>query len=823
MTRLFFATMVSLMLSLCAFAASAAPYAVKGTAIDPDSIPEGYATVKIYSSADTVKPVAMGVTKADGTFNQSLRSPGDYRLLLIAVGKELTSREFNVSATDPVADLGTIIIRNADNLLGEVVVEAQRPLVSIEIDRIGYDVQGDIESKTSMLNETLNKVPLVSVDPDGTIRVKGSTDFKIYKNGRPNNSYSRNAKDIFKSLPASMIQKIEVITEPGAREDAEGVSAILNIITVKNAVTKGVMGNVNTYVGTNNGVPNLNLWMSGQYDKFSFSLYGGSNYSSRHSRKFRSETETEYTQTGNSLLSENSGSGKGMFGYWGLESSLDLSKHHLITFEFGGYLMSSSNDSHGLTRMLDAQGNELYRYSTLSSTDPNNWNDINGSLNYQYTTDREGESIVLSYRMSSNRTSDETETEYTDAINLPMQYTGINSESKEQGSEHTIQIDWTRPINKHNTFDIGGKYIYRDNHSNSTREYIGLNTTHSDFKHITQVGALFADYRLNIGKFGARAGIRYEYSHLAAKFPDGSEDPFSADLNDWVPNAGLIFNPNHRNSFKLSFGLRIQRPGITYLNPAVNTTPNSTSQGNPDLSSVRLNSFSLDYNYMAAKVSASLSAHYIFANNEIISVQSTIGDHTYSGYENAGRRRGASFSGYINWRMTSKTSFMLNGGLSYVHIENPSLRQKNKGWGSNIYGNFSQKLPWKLNFSVYGMCFTSAPGIQSVFRAAGWSSVYYGINLRRSFLKEDRLSVSLSLQNPIHSKNPGYISKSWSDNMMSRNRSYSYNVTNASINIAYRFGSFNTQVKKTNKSISNDDVVGGSSNQSDSGSQGGGN
>ena len=95
-----------------------------------------------------------------------------------------------------------------------------------------------------MLDETLNKVPLVSVDPDGTIKVNGSTSFKIYKNGRPNNSYSNNAKEIFKALPASMIQKIEVITDPGAREDAEGTTAILNIITVKNVITKGAMGNV---------------------------------------------------------------------------------------------------------------------------------------------------------------------------------------------------------------------------------------------------------------------------------------------------------------------------------------------------------------------------------------------------------------------------------------------------------------------------------------------------------------------------------------------------------------------------------------------------
>ena len=92
-------------------------------------------------------------------------------------------------------------VSNDDKMLGEITVTAVRPVVTKEIDRIGYDVQADDESKTSTLEEMLRKVPLVSVDTDGTITVKGSSDFKIYKNGRPNNSFTKNAKDIFKAIP----------------------------------------------------------------------------------------------------------------------------------------------------------------------------------------------------------------------------------------------------------------------------------------------------------------------------------------------------------------------------------------------------------------------------------------------------------------------------------------------------------------------------------------------------------------------------------------------------------------------------------------------
>ncbi len=812
MSRFNTRSIILFILLFIATAANARSFAVKGIAIDSDGEPEIYATVRIFQQNDSVKPVSMGVTGNDGAFSCTLKNAGAYRLILVSVGKSPSVRDFEVTAANPVATLDTIVTHIDDNILGEVVVEAARPLVSVEIDRISYDVTSDTESKTSMLDETLNKVPLVSVDPDGTIKVNGSTSFKIYKNGRPNNSYSNNAKEIFKALPASMIQKIEVITDPGAREDAEGTTAILNIITVKNVITKGAMGNVGLGYNSRTDAPMPSLWMSAQYDKLSLSIYGGGSITTRGtSSKSRSESETKYLQTGNSLLSESESDRKSVMGYWGLESSLDLDKYNLFTFEFGGFLSSGNSISNSSTTMLDAEGNKLYSYRTIGKTHPQRWTDLNGSFNYQRSTDREGEAIILSYRISGTLNKSISETDYTDTENVPMQYTGIHADNREDGLEHTVQLDWTRPINKANSFDIGGKFIYRDNHSNTTREYVGLNTDYSDFKHITQISALFADYRLNLGKFGARAGVRYEYSHLSAKFLDGSADPFSANLNDWVPNASVMYNINQRNSLKLSFGSRIQRPGIYYLNPAVNTSPNETSEGNPDLSSVRQNSLGLNYNLMGAKVSVSLNSDFNFADNEIISVAHAVGDHTYSGYANAGRRRSVSIGGYISWRPTAKTSLMINARANYTYVKNPYSGEKSSGWGQMIFGNLSQRLPWKMHISVFGSYWVSAPSLYSRMDAYGLSNINWGLNLRRSFLKEDRLSVGMSISNPIRTHNPGYISKSWNNGMTSRSRSYQYRMTTFGISVSYRFGSLNTSVKKVKKSISNDDVVGGSS------------
>jgi hypothetical protein len=816
-----FKIIISLSLLIAgALSAAAADFKVKGTVTDSVGEPEMYATVKIFTLTDSIKPVSTGVTNDKGLFDRPLKAAGKYRINIYSVGKAPLDKTFEVTASRPVANLGTLMTRVSDNELATVEVVATKPLVSLEVDRIGYDVQADEESKTSMLDELLRKVPMVSVDADGTIKINGSTDFKIYKNGRPNNSYSRNAKEIFKSLPANMIEKIEVITEPGAREDAEGVSAILNIVTMKNTVTKGAMGNISLRYATPSYFPTPNVWLQAQYDKFAMSFYGGLSYANRKQTKSNSESETVYEQTGDILKSESDSRGHNIFGYYGLEGSWEPDTLNLVTFEFGGYNSSSKTYGNSSTRMFNSAGERLYYYNTRRTSGPSGWGDINGSVNYQRSTSTKGESIILSYRLSSDLSNSESTNEYTDYDVLPVPYTGIYSKTKSTGMEHTLQIDWTRPFAKHHTFDIGGKYIHRDNHSKDTYNYFNYRDEFSNFKHITNIGAIFADYRLNLGKFGARAGIRYEFSRLSAKFLDGKEEPFSSNLSDWVPNVGLIFNPNVSNSLKLSFGSRIQRPGIHYLNPAVNTSPNSTSFGNPDLESVRKNSLTLQYNYMKSKFNLGLTANYGFSSNDIIGVQTVDGNHTTSTYENGGKMKNFSARVYVNWRPTTKTSVMLNGGANYNYIFNPNTLEKAHGWGQMVFGRIAQTIPYDINLSLWFNSYISPKGLNSKFRASWWwNGAYTGLTATRNFLKEKRLSVQLSVSNPIRIKDPRYINTSWADGYHSRSLTHINYFTNFSCSVSYRFGKMTTSVKKVNKSIQNDDVMGGNSG----GGNGGGN
>ena len=161
-----------------------------------------------------------------------------------------------------------------EQLLEGVTVKAQRQLVKTEIDRIGYDVQGDEEAKTENVLELLKKVPLVTVDGEDNILVRGNAQYKIYKNGHYDPSLSKNAKEIFRSMPANMVKRVEVITDPGAREDAEGVNAVLNIVMMDNSKMDGVTGTV-TGGYTSLEHPNLNTFLTTQLGKAIISIdYG---------------------------------------------------------------------------------------------------------------------------------------------------------------------------------------------------------------------------------------------------------------------------------------------------------------------------------------------------------------------------------------------------------------------------------------------------------------------------------------------------------------------------------------------------------------------
>ena len=724
-------------------------------------------------------------------------------LLLVVEGGTLAAQNQLQTQSDSSRVQRDSITWNQE--LEGVEIKAQRQLIKQEVDRIGYDVQADDESKTQTVLDMLRKVPMVTVDGQDNILVKGNSNFKIYKNGHYDPNLSKNAKEVLKAMPASMVRRIEVITDPGAREDAEGVDAILNIVMVDGSKLDGLTGVVSaTYTSLNH--PNLYTSLTGQMGKLLLSVdYGYGGMSSKETENSQ-DTERTFLETGNRLLAHSDGSNPGGIHYANLNASYDLDSLNLLSASFGGYFYKLNVQGDGWTKMSNSAARPLYSFSNhywMPGYSHSSWN---GRLDYEHRTRRKGERLTLSYMLALTRQHTDQENTYDDLVNVPFAYTNSLQTERERFTEHTLQADWLRPLGKGHQIEIGAKYIDRNNNSHNTQDFYGsMPTTENRFEHTTRVLAGYADYIYNAEKWSARAGLRYEYSYMRGSYPDGTNAAFSHRLNDWVPQASLKYQLTPSQSLKLNYTTSINRPGISYLNPAVSTSPNVVQQGNPLLVSSHSQSLSLIYMYIGQRLTLQLAPSYRFSNGGIAAIQTAQGDVRYLTYDNVQRYRRASFEQYVQWKPFDGTTLVINNNLRYEHYANPNLDYRNHGWSDNYYANLSQQLPWKLRLylMVYGKIGHSPTSIYYM------QHTYYGYyaSLQRSFLKGDRLTVRIGANNPFNkhiTSSAETVNGDYRDFQTSWNRGRSF-----SISLTWRFGSLKASVKKTEHSIENDDVVGG--------------
>ena len=793
----------------CIFGACAvqalAQYAVSGVVADTTGTGEAYATIRIYNQADSTKAIRLGTTDDSGAFMQQLPEAGKYTINISSVGKTPLRHNFEVTKSKPTASLGTLTLHDASTTLGEVQVVAQRPLVKTEIDRLSYDIQADEDSKTNTIFEMLKKVPRVTVDGEENIKVDGSSDFKIFKNGRPNSSWSRNPKEVLKSIPASMIKRIEVITEPGAKYDAEGVSGILNIITMDDTSMGGVLGSIGGSVNQN-GSTNLYTYLTTQTGKLTTTFNYGYNYMSEGQSSSHSETYRIFKDTGSEILDRNQARNHGYVHYGNIESSLDIDTLNLVTLSFGGYYYNFNVNSLSANTMRDAAGNPIYGYSSHYFSPQYSYFDFNGKLDYQHLTHRKDEAITFSYLLSTTNQTQKWQTDYNDITGaFPIGYEHKFADDRLKFYEHTFQFDWTRPFAGGHKLETGAKYILRINNSKTyqTFDIASLNDT-TDFHHTTHVGALYGEYSFNSTRWGARAGLRYEIARMGASYPDGSQPAFHSTLNDLVPTLSASYKLNDANTLKLNYASRIARPGIAYLNPAIIGNAYNVRQGNPSLKSARSHSISLDYTFIKPKLVLNVALNHRFSNGLIQSVVTTKDNVVYYTYDNVGKYRNSSLHAYAQWTITPTTQLMINADMGNIHYRNDQLNLTNDKWYFGAFGNVNQQLPWKLRVSAY-------------FNRMDWgfSDVYtryparyfYGFSLQRSFLKEDRLTVRLQANNPFSGKYDVGESHTVNGDVLGYAKTWQH-TRNFYFSISYRFGSLKAQVKKTAKTIENDDLQG---------------
>lgn len=789
----------SLVLSLTSLAA-----VVKGVVWNSsENVSEPYATVWVYASTDTVTPVKTLAADEDGGFSVTL-TKGKYRITATSVGNAPASKE--VTVEDKTVDIGRLELKTADNELAAVTVVAQRPVVKREVDRLTYDVQADQDSKSQDLLEFLRKVPMVTVDGEGNIKVKGSSNFKIYKNGRPNKSFSRNAKELFEAIPANVIKRIEVITNPGAREDAEGTSVILNIVTADDVSTRGVMGTASIYShSANDFLPMPNLYLTAQYDKFTISGWGGMWHSGRGNSRNTAKAEGVYQSSGIIRRGESSSSSKNTGGYGGLEASLEIDSLNLITADMNLYGYGSKSNSSSVEQMLAPDNSLLWEYRSAAFAHyPGGLNGLDGSLNYQRLTRKKGESITASWRTSYERSQSRTTTEYYDVTGTTFPYSAIDADQRSNSFENVGQIDWERPFGSKIIMNLGAKYTNRFGHSRSTMDYVGESTVDTDFEHTTHVAAGYVDWRGTFGNLGLRAGLRYEWSRLGAHYPIGDHNDYHSDFNDLCPTLGLNWKASDCSSFNLSYQKSINRPSISMLDPTVDRTPLQVTSGNPNLTTVTNNTLTAEYALIKQRVYLQAATSYTIQPNCFGNDIRVVDNVIYVTNSNNQYSSSVDLSLYFQWSPFEKTRLSWNfwGGLS--HASAPNGLKANR-WNHSQWLQVQQTLPWNLRLSVSGS-YSSGWDANLYSYDTFYPAFFYNLSLQRSFLKDDRLTVRIAANNFCGPSTRTYANHTINMDFLSTTRTKGYRRSGIMFSISYRFGSLNTAVKKVRTNNTGSDV-----------------
>lgn len=689
--------------------------------------------------------------------------------------------------------------------LDEVKVLATRKLVKVGSGKLTYDVADDKEAKASSVFDILRKVPLVTIDGQDNILVKGNSAYKIYRNGHLDPTLSSiSAKDILKAIPASTIRQIEVITEPGAKYDAEGTSAVLNIITSSNSLIKGATGMLSSSIN-NNGTNRSSAYTATSIGKTTVSAnYAFTQFPTKENES--SIHSSVLYRNGQVLDMLRQSQSRGNAHYMNIAASCDIDSLNLLSFSAGGYFLSYKTNSMSSYNRYDDLNDLLYSYDEYNHNPRNRYNNYNMRMDYQHKMRKPGNVFMLSYMLNGTQNKVDNNIVYSNRFNMPMDYTTYSRYVKNNNIEHTIQFDYTTRVDKHNTLDLGLKYIYRLSKNTTEQDYSGKETAVSSFfNHSTNIAASYVEWTAQYGKWNLRPGMRYEFSRLKGSYPKGDGTPYSCNLNDLVPSVNILYKLNDTNTIQYNYAMSINRPGINYLNPAVIIQPESRTYGNTNLKSSRSSQMALTWTKITGKITNQMILAYGFTNNFLTNVDNVTDNIRSTTYANALHVRMASFMDFLQWTPTTKTRISVNSTLGWMKDYFPEQGIYNKGLYGNFSGNIFQKLFWNLLLNVGGGA-SFGHNLSGLYgRTANYHSDY--LSLQKSFLKDDKLTISLWTVCPFerHRAQTQYTTQGeYTGFTRTVNVSRQFGVR-----LSLKFGKSKIEVKKTGTNLDNTDVVGG--------------
>ena len=704
------------------------------------------------------------MTDDKGEFSISV-FPGTYDVKIEFLGfKPLTLANKTITAN---TNLGSITISEDNQVLDEVIVTVEKPLVEIKLDKKVYNVADDKTIKGGTASDVLDNVPSLAVDQDGNVSLRGNENVKILIDGKPS-GISGNIADILKTLPADAVGKVEIITNPSARYEAEGGAGIVNIV-LKKGKGQGVNGSVSVTAGTpENYRVNGNVNFKGE--KYNFYTNIG----------FNDSTSPGNSKSDGTYLDNN-----GNIAYY-MDEKRDNErerKGHNIDFGLDLYLTKSitwtntvgfRNQNGVNTFDVNYRNFNIDQTTNYNRNRFSNENDTN--KNFEYSTrfeknfEKDGHKLIIDGNVS-------TSTDKKDSQVNDITIGTLNKELFERTKNYENQdrmigsVDYVLPIGEKSQFEAG----YRGSYTDLTTDF-GVDALQNGiwvpnqmynniFQYQEKIHAFYSQFGSKINKFSYLLGLRWEDSKINVNELT-TQDFNTKKYNDFFPSAFLAYELSEKSNLSISYSRRINRPRGRMLNPFSNYSSNiNLFRGNPDLDPSKTNA--IDFGYMTKfgnKVTFNASAYfnhtedaYQFVSQESGSFVDGIPVILSSPINLATEYRyGAEFNVGYNpfkiWKLNANLNVFRSqseGDYTYVNFQNQTITQNfdNETFAANARLTSKLTLPGKIEWQ------TNISYRSPEKRAQGKVKSETGVNL--AFSKDvlkDKGTISLNVQDLFNSR-----------------------------------------------------------------------
>lgn len=778
---------------------------IAGKIIDKDTgEPVSYASVVIKKGD---KQINGTITDDKGEFKMVDINVDNYTLLISFIGYETITMPIEMTKKKPDVDFDKISMASSSTQLDEVVVEGEKAIVENRIDKIVYNAENDVANAGGDGTDVLRRAPLLSVDAEGGVSLRGSQNVQILINGKPSTIFAASPGDALQAIPADNIKSVEVITNPSAKYDGEGSAGIVNIIT-KKSTPEGFSGNFNGSVGnlSNRGVLSINAGRG----RFGFSGSGSVFYSPTRDGTFDFFREDRVNDQSR-VLTENGDNFSDRLGFFSTASAYyDFNAFHSLSTSFRIRGFGSERENRVAGAFDDPINNISQRYRRSTTTD-NLFSGYEWSLDYIYKfPEKDGQEFSASYKIDGNIQDQEFIIRQADVegndMSLFQDQRNINDGNNR---ENTIQMDYAHPFSKNFKLEVGAKTILRNVVSDFEFDTLNTATNNYDvdpnrtdvFDYVQNVYSGYVSTNIKFGKkYGIIAGVRYEETEIEGEF-DVQESPFSNTYSNWLPSVTISRNLGKGKTLKTAFSRRIQRPGLRVINPYIQLNNNrSQTFGNPELDPEVTDQYEVSYGTFAKGLSINASLFYR-RTTEIIESFVTIDNEGLA--TTTFRNIGTNNSYGVNL-FSSITLFKiatLRGGLNvYTYngegvINGQQLERSAVIWDGNMSANVKLKRDWTIDlFGFYRAPNQTLQGTTPTFsifvvgaRKEISEKLSLGVRIVEPFFKFKNFGSDLSGENFTQVVDTDILFRSYG------------------INVRYKFGKLDFKQRTRRSKIRNED------------------